>query len=160
MSWGQRIFDIITPSTWSQINIQHEINFHNLKSFPDYSAIPSSHRMFNGTTALFFLVIPIASLFNYPNRIFCKYGVPVYPFSGIYITLLILIVKIWEKYTNHGGYYSDEVVELSASVGFWLYSISELDKCLRKKEVTIQRNLHEKSTDSHSKNEIGQFPVD
>lgn len=30
ISWGQRIFDIQTPERWKKINVQQELNFHNL----------------------------------------------------------------------------------------------------------------------------------
>lgn len=132
LSWAQRIFNIETPSSLNRINIPQEINLHNLTLFSSDPVIPSSQRIFNGMMALFFLAMPISNLFKYPNKLFLKYDIPVYRLRWMGITLLILIVRILQKYTNHAGYFTDEVVELSASVGFWFYSISELDKCLAK----------------------------
>jgi len=36
ISWGQRIFDITTPKGLEEINVQGEINFHNLEFFQGY----------------------------------------------------------------------------------------------------------------------------
>ncbi len=126
LSWGQRIFNIQTPEVLSQANVQNETNFHNLKYFSGVNDIISSRTIFNGVLLTFLVIIPIANLFNCCNRFFLEYKVPVYPLYGLGISLLILIVRIFQKYGNHSGYYLDEVVEMSASFAFLVYSISEL----------------------------------
>ena len=36
ISWGQRIFDITPPEILEEINVQNEINLHNMKFMDDY----------------------------------------------------------------------------------------------------------------------------
>lgn len=132
ISWGQRIIGIETPEVFKEINIQKEINLHNIGSISIFS---------NGfflITILFFLVIPYLSEKNGKvNRVLNYIRFPVPGRYGLLIFLVALLVWIsvglrfgtigFHPFSFYAeNYYTqmdDEIFELFAAYSFFSFSV-------------------------------------
>ena len=74
ISWGQRIFNIATPETISQMNVQDETNIHNLEFFYMLGGEYRVISLIILTTGLF---LPLFAASSYGKQIIQKYAFPV-----------------------------------------------------------------------------------
>ena len=61
ISWGQRIFNIETPQSLKQENVQNEINIHNMALFEGKESIVTVDTLFTTFAFTFTLLIPLAA---------------------------------------------------------------------------------------------------
>ena len=92
ISWGQRIFDIETPTAIAEVNRQQEINIHNLKWFHGHSENRKSllrsipNRSFSIFWFVYCVCIPLAAKFSQRARtIFAKIRLPVIPLQYAFL---------------------------------------------------------------------------
>lgn len=119
ISWGQRIFNIQTPEALSQINIQKELNIHNLKFFHS-NAVLSFDSVLPKLCMLFFLVAPILKRIHAGSALFIKrIHFPIVP-----IPLGFLFYVISKKFSL-----LDSIYFLYTRPPFWeLWELKELDQ--------------------------------
>ena len=139
ISWGQRIFHIQTPEALAEINMQDEINIHNLNIFHGktedgqsksfWGRLFEMERLFSLFWFSFCFVLPIVSLLN--ARIFGflkKINIPIVPISlGVLFMINYLMSKIVETHIlNDMQHYLVEMKEsnisiliLAVSIWFW-----------------------------------------
>lgn len=106
ISWGQRVFGIATPENIRQINVQRELNIHNLAIFDGkhmdgepkqgIAKLLSMDSLFKIFTGVFGILLP---LFVYHSRYFStlaqKLKLPVPPISiGIFFVISWLGLKL------------------------------------------------------------------
>jgi len=88
ISWGQRIFNVKTPEPLEELNIQHEINIHNLSLFHRLDAdgnkksffalMLNIDRLFSIFWFTYFLIVPIVSMMNTSaSRVLKTINVPI-----------------------------------------------------------------------------------
>lgn len=137
ISWGQRYLGLETPEPIAEINMQHELNLHNLKMF--HALDESGHRKsflelflnFSRIFALFWLsfcvIIPLSLKYsNKLRKLNKRINFPVVPINiGIFFLINYIIFKLIEiSHFRHLLFSSMiEIKETSFSVLFLIVSI-------------------------------------
>jgi hypothetical protein len=123
ISWGQRIFNLSTPQTLTQINDQQEINIHNLKIFSDNGLLNSNH-LFTYFWVSFCLIVPlIARYSSVSEKWFRKINLPLVP---IWLAIFFVLSYSAASVIKYGlGYMQSvsEVKETSICSLFLIFSI-------------------------------------
>lgn len=117
ISWGQRFLGLETPSGWSEINFQEELNFHNLANPTDV------YKIFEVLVFCFGVLLPLAGLFvKRLPEVFDGLGLP-----WIRPHLLPYFVGVWvgNLCCNHLGW-SAEVGELLLAVAVLMLACDSL----------------------------------
>lgn len=137
ISWGQRIFGIETPEGLAGINVQKEINIHNLQGIHHPIRAVALVVIFGICYA-----IPVTDrLIKFFNNLYNKINMPVFPLGLIIIpTAAILYMVIPRVFFGDEIFNWDEMGEWYLSVGFFLFSLS-----LLKKKTKQQHNLNYES---------------
>ncbi len=133
ISWGQRILKIQTPETLKQINLQNEVNLHNIAGGVfDYNLQYYFIVLFFFINGVF---IPLINLYPPIKKLLNKINFPVMDISLIMIFLgATLAIKIWVNVYDGPVVISSEgkssadliteyIVELFTGIGFLLYPI-------------------------------------
>ena len=90
VSWGQRMFGIKTPESWAAINMQNELNIHNLSVFhgrdaeqtrkTGWASFLTADRMFSLFWLSFCVMLPLVSRVAAPVRsILARIRLPIPP---------------------------------------------------------------------------------
>ena len=81
ISWGQRLLGLQTPAAVSAINIQNELNLHNMEAFYDaeYSKLQLHHAMALGILGWTFLLPAMYRFFPKLRMLAVRLGVPMVP---------------------------------------------------------------------------------
>ncbi len=120
VSWGQRLFDIEVPEKLEQMNVQKELNFHNIDGI---------HGMIRELGLMVVLVIcyviPITNHLFQPSRSFYQnFGMPIFPLKlWIIPTIAILLMVIPKVMQGAGIFNLNEVGETYLSVGFLVFAL-------------------------------------
>ncbi len=137
ISWGQRIFHIGTPEMVKAVNIQNEINLHNIGSISIFS------NAFFLITVIFFAVLPLLVRRSLSvKRFLLYYSFPIANRFAIFVYIISLIVWLYvgirfgtlgfHPYSFYAeNYYTqmdDELFEMLAAYSFFCFSIMELFK--------------------------------
>ena len=119
VSWGQRVFDIKTPSSIKQYNSQNELTLHNFKSLRD------ANKKLPAVLAYLILLWALLSitltLFMRPlKETLLKMGIPVLPMKLLPIFLLIPFFYLYFPTAK-----ADELGELflGLAVMFWVIDL-------------------------------------
>ncbi len=122
INWGQRIFGFATPELLSSLNVQQESNLHNIKGI---------HGNIRGLGLIFILaicyIIPLTNkLVKWLHGLYKKTGMPIFPLWVIGVpTIGILFMAIPRLVFHEVIFNLDEVGEVSLSIAFLLFSLSE-----------------------------------
>ena len=104
ISWGQRIFNVATPESINAVNMQGEINVHNL-SFGGVT-IPFE-TFFDLLWLSYTVVLPLAAMFIKPFEKFATRFVPIVPWAvGVTFATNYLWAKV-AKVVYEAGYHYD-----------------------------------------------------
>ncbi|MEM9821618.1 MAG: hypothetical protein AAF985_11120 [Bacteroidota bacterium] len=104
ISWGQRLLDIPTPERLQEINIQKEINLHNLRIFNldkydtehTWGQYFTSKNLFIGFFFTYLIIIPLAQFFPSIRKIMDSINLPVPPWNiGLAFVANMLILKLF-----------------------------------------------------------------
>jgi hypothetical protein len=123
ISWGQRIFGIVTPENLESVNVQNEFNLHNVDGI---------HQNVRSVGVLFILVIcyilPLSNwLIKGVNQIVEKLKISIYPLWLLGVpTLALLFMIIPRLLFDLVDFNLDEIGEVYLALGFLLFSISTL----------------------------------
>jgi len=101
ISWGQRIFGISIPEEMKGLNVQNEINIHNLKYFSGNEGLGSylnGNKLFTIFWATFCCLIPLAFYKIKSIKVFLlKINFPIVP---LFITSLFIVNYSLSKFTQ------------------------------------------------------------
>lgn len=124
ISWGQRLFNIDTPDSLVEKNVQHEFNIHNLEFFDRDSSILNQHTFLNLFILGFGVFIPLLNSSVAPARKFLsKISFPVVPLSFVIFFVVGLahgqtVAKLYPHWAH------TEIKELIFSIGVILFGVS------------------------------------
>ena len=111
ISWGQRLFHIKTPEALARLNVQSELNLHNMDR--DIPIGTFDIIFFNAVTIWVFVISPLAVRFKLLRERLVKLGVPIVPIHLICYFALSLFIAFIQRLV------SDEVGELILSFAFF-----------------------------------------
>ena len=138
ISWGQRIFGIVTPENLESVNVQQEFNLHNVDGI---------HQNVRSVGVLFVLticyLIPLANwLIKGVNQIVEKLKLPVYPLWLVAVpTIALLFMIIPRLLFDLVDFNLDEIGEAYLALGFLLFGISTLQS--RETTNQLAAEMHE-----------------
>ncbi|GAB4146231.1 MAG: hypothetical protein Tsb009_18800 [Planctomycetaceae bacterium] len=134
LNWGQRIFEIETPSQLAEVNVQGEISVHNLSPL---------HGITRALGLLFILgyclILPLIAKIHHRTQRYCsQYDVPLYPFhaSG-WIFLAVLLMAIPRFAFGTISYELDELGEAVLALAFLYFSMNCLLNVNRKVSTAL-----------------------
>lgn len=116
ISWGQRIFNLETPDLLKEINVQREINLHNIRIFDvtdtdgyrpkkGLARMITANRMFSLFWFVFCVVIPVLNRLSKRLAVWLKkIAFPVVP---LLISLLFLLNFVVSKAIQEIGLFQD-----------------------------------------------------
>ncbi|SCX96680.1 hypothetical protein [Desulfoluna spongiiphila] len=131
-SWGQWMFSYEVPDRITRINVQNELNVHNMAFFSKYSHIFNTHRLLVALAGTLFLVIPLLNAWipkvrslltalRFPVApLLCA---PLFVVAVSYEKVAMLVLAHW----SHA-----EIAEFFYSIGFFLYALSVYTEAARK----------------------------
>lgn len=122
ISWGQRVFGVETPEIMRQVNVQGEINIHNLRLFGIHLG-PSTRRGFHIFWFTMMVLVPLVSAIYDPARRWLDRLTPIFPWQfGIPFLLNYLLLRgipIVTAYAYRGYHFTlEEIYESNAAVCF------------------------------------------
>jgi hypothetical protein len=112
ISWGQRIFNIDTPQSLENVNVQKEINIHNLNIFEGLTEdgkrkaglalMLSAERLFSLFWFMYCCLLPFINMFHKKTKdILSKFNFPNVPiFIGVFFMFNYLLSKVIEFNIN------------------------------------------------------------
>jgi len=129
ISWGQRIFHFGTAEAIKNINVQGEMNLHNLSGyFADHIFIIAA--FFYGA------ILPaLNSIYPFWNRLFSKFGLPI---ASIGLAIGFFLISLMHEWTIYKifpptGYGIDEVRELITDIAFLMLMFESASVTLKRK---------------------------
>lgn len=136
ISWGQRIFNLTTPQLLQEINVQKEINLHNLEIFHGitkdgkrksfWALILNMDRIFSIFWFTYCCLLPLLYKFNFKIKITLeRISFPIVPiFIGLSFFINYLFSKIIKFYINPLLFESvDEIKESNFAFLFFIVSV-------------------------------------
>lgn len=121
ISWGQRLFGIDTPTELNNLNVQNELNFHNIYGIHDKVRLIG--------VLVVFLICYVLPLSNWLSPVlksyYQKFKLPVYPLwlSGI-VTMALSLMVVPRLALGKEVFNLDEVGELYLAIGFFGFSLA------------------------------------
>lgn len=140
ISWGQRIFGVRTPEALRAVNVQGEINLHNLVVFNPidktgevrggWKAFLNFSRLFQMFWFTLCVVIPLLNRRDYFHHLFKNIGVPIVPLGlGGFFLLNYFILKIWGLWLIEWENSAlTEITEMNFAYLFFLVSCAFLNR--------------------------------
>ncbi len=120
ISWGQRVFGIQTPDAVREVNVQHELNLHNLEWIQGHYRIVMLLFLI-----AFCLLLPLMAHYRAgARRLAAQWKLPLYPRSGVLAMTLAIAFMAVPRLLHVDNFRDlDEVGELLVAIGFLLYAI-------------------------------------
>ncbi len=148
ISWGQRIFNITTPEIIREVNMQGELNIHNLAIFhgrmedgikkSGWQNMITLGRIFSIFWFTWCVLLPVLYIKNYKiKKLIDEIYLPIIPISiGIFFLITYAVGKILYILIDH-SYRLEEVKECNIAFLFFIVSIWFFNnyKTTNKKEV-------------------------
>jgi len=120
ISWGQRIFNIPSPESFKNINIQNEINLHNMKFMDEY--LGGKYRWLSVMMIMTGLLLPLLALSSRGNNLIQRFHFPVSPLE--YAPLFIGAYLYGRYYTPLVGSSASEVREFLMALGMFAFAVT------------------------------------
>lgn len=149
ISWGQRIFGIETPQSIQKINIQGEINLHNLSIFHGTNKDNASKkglerwytlgRLFSLFCFAYGILVPVLNkLSSKISKVIRTMNLPVVPlWIGAFLLVNYLLSRIFGRTGLIITHAAVEIKELNIAFLFLIASISFLIAYKKDKAITI-----------------------
>jgi hypothetical protein len=122
ISWGQRIFSIMSPAWEMKNNVQGELNLHNINGIHQHIRLAGV--LF---CIFYFVVIPFLSKYIAAIRGFIsKLRLPVYPIWGEVAMIIGISVMVYDRGILHRtDTQMTEIAETFISIGMFFFFLSE-----------------------------------
>jgi len=122
ISWGQRIFAIVSPAWEAKHNVQGEMNLHNINGIHQHIRLAGV--LF---CIFYFVVIPFLSEYFVKVRGFiAKFRLPVYPIWGELVMIIGISVMVYDRGILHRtDTQMTEIAETFISMGMFFFFLSE-----------------------------------
>ncbi len=123
ISWGQRLFSISTPETLQSINVQREMNLHNISGIHD--KVRALGLLF--ILGFCYFLPAVHRVSPYLARIADKLQMPIFPVSALTTTTIgILFMAIPRVFfPDIKMFQLDEIGECYLSFGFFLFALTQ-----------------------------------
>ncbi len=120
ISWGQRIFEVATPEGLNRVNVQGELNLHNLDGVHQ-----NIRAVACGVLLGICFVVPILDRFGARSVSvsFKRLGMPVFPLWASGIVTLALLLMVVPRLLGQVYFDLDEVGELYLSAAFFAFAV-------------------------------------
>lgn len=137
ISWGQRILNIETPDLLKEINVQREINLHNIRIFDvtdsdgyqpkkGLARMITANRLFSLFWFVLCVIIPILNRIN--RRFAALMKKTFFPVAPLWISGLFLVNFLVSKAIQETGYFQDLYVRIISKdlLGGFLFRLTEI----------------------------------
>jgi len=135
VSWGQRIFNEVTPPSLDAINVQHEINLHNL------NGVHQHHHLYAMLLcSIICYAIPLTDRFVPTMRnLYRRFNMPIFP-SWMFALPAIGFAFMFRA-RLHGGadFRLDEMGELYLGFGFFGFALTAYRQASAALETSTER---------------------
>ena len=144
ISWGQRIFGIVTPEQLSEVNVQQEFNFHNI------DGIHQNIRFFGVLFVFVFCyLIPLSNCYSDKlHSLYQRWQLPIFPASSIMIVTIATSFMIFPRLLIDQAVYSlfetDEIGEFYLSLAWLIFSIASWNRSLSRNKHLVNNSLAKK----------------
>jgi len=120
VSWGQRIFNVASPAQMDVINLQHEINVHNIDGLHQH------HHLYGIIVcALICYGIPLSDRFVPALRnLYRQLNMPIYPLWTWPMPAIAFAFMIVPRLFGHKIFNFDEMGELYLALAFFGFGVS------------------------------------
>lgn len=120
ISWGQRVFGIQTPESLRAVNVQHELNLHNLEWIQGHYRV-----VMLAFLIAFCLLLPAATYYLENARRFVAWcRLPLFPLRGVPAMMLAIAFMAVPRMLRVENFRDlDEVGEFLVAFGFCLYAL-------------------------------------
>ena len=121
VSWGQRIFNIATPDALVELNVQQEMNLHNIEGV---------HGIVRAVGLLIVLaicyVLPLTDKFiHFFRKLYCKMKMPIFPVRLLILpTVAILFMAVPRIFFDKSIFNLDEIGEMYLGLTFLMFSLN------------------------------------
>lgn len=134
ISWGQRIFDITTPKSIQEVNIQGELNIHNLKIFhgltedgvkkTGWQNMLTLARIFSLFWFSWCVLLPLLYIYSSQvKKLIDKIDLPIIPISiGMFFIITYVVGKIIYISVDN-NFRLEEIKECNIAFLFFIVSI-------------------------------------
>ncbi len=152
ISWGQRIFQIPVPESWKAINVQKELNIHNLRFFstvdssgqrkPFWLLLFNMNHIFAAFSLGFCFLVPFLNRFVLQFSRWCKrLGLPLVPLEvGGFFVAVYFIGKILRWF-----YLDEELLrfnhEVRENIWAFLYLVICIHWITKIKDIELDDNI-------------------
>ena len=119
ISWGQRIFNISTPDMLKEINLQNQINIHNIEFVDTF--LGGKYRYLSIMMLTTGLLLPVFALSKFGKRTIQRFAFPVPPLC--YAPLFVGAYVYGKYYAPIIGNDAAEVREFLLSVGLFSFAM-------------------------------------
>lgn len=120
ISWGQRLFGIATPDILKEINIQNELNIHNIEFVDTF--LGGKYRYLSIMMLTTGLLLPVLAMSKFGKRTIQRFSFPVSP---LYYAPLFVGAYVYGKYYHPiMGHDATEVREFLMSVGMFSFALN------------------------------------
>jgi hypothetical protein len=128
VSWGQRIFSILTPTPLKAINVQGEINLHNL------DGIHQHHHLYGVLIcSVICFVIPLTNRFVPAlRRLYARFNMPVYPLWTWSLPFIAFAFFIVPRVFRVIDFKMDEMGEFYLAMAFFGFALSAYSEARKK----------------------------
>ena len=118
ISWGQRIFDLTTPDALLEINLQKEINIHNIEFVDTFMG--GKFRYLSIMMLMTGLLIPLFALSAFGKRTIQRFAFPVAPlcYAPLFVGAYIYGKYYFPQIANH----AIEVRECLMAIGMFCFA--------------------------------------
>ena len=120
VSWGQRIFSVVTPARMDVINLQHEINIHNIDGLHQH------HHLYGiMVCAIICYAIPLIDRYVPAGRdVYRRLNMPIYPLWTWPMPAIAFAFMIVPRLFGHKIFNFDEMGELYLALAFFGFGLS------------------------------------
>jgi hypothetical protein len=121
ISWGQRIIGIQTPDSLAEVNVQRELNLHNIDGINQHIRIVALAVVLGIA-----ILMPLAERFvPFLRGLITRFAIPVVPAWTIPITLVAVSFMAVPRVLWGGAVFAlDEIGELYLSVVFLIFALA------------------------------------
>jgi len=123
ISWGQRIFGIETPDALYQVNVQREMNIHNIMKLHNYMWLLGL-----SVVSVICYVIPLSNRFSKKaHKLYNRVNMPLFPLWCIPLpTVAVFLMAVPRLGWGEIPFVLDEIGEFCISMGFLFFALQEL----------------------------------